>query len=296
MKSKTFQEITGVIERGILTGNKLFDEWFSKDGGIIPETVILVTGTSGAGKTTLMVNLMNWLPDYTISFYSREMAKKSIKHQIRGYNFNNSKAYFADEEDCPHLEDYLKELDELRPEFVIVDSMQAIALEDYPDIHDQLASVKVRELLTKKCQEIGATLFLIGHNTKDNQFEGKNTNMQMVDAHMVLEADDKTNIRKMYWGFKNRKGPKGVLNYRINNGSIEFYKPFEEVSFYDSFNSFVESYCRQLDQSSQKYVDFRKEFSSLSRKLFKKHESNKFQYLNEIMILFHQLLVKYNLD
>ena len=296
MKSKTFQEISSVIERGILTGNKLFDEWFSRDGGIVPETTILVTGTSGAGKTTLMVNLMNWLPDYTISFYSREMAKKSIKHQIRGYNFNNPNAYFADEDDCPHLEDYLKELDELCPKFVIVDSMQAVAIQDYPEMHDQLASVKVREMLMEKCREIGATLFIIGHNTKDNQFEGKNTNMQMVDAHMVLEADDKTNVRKMYWGFKNRKGPKGTLNYRINKGSVDFYKPFEEVNFFDSFNGFVESYCKQLDQSDQKYIEFRKEFSTISRKLFKKYENNRFQYLNEIMIQFHQALSKHGLD
>ena len=78
--------------------------------------------------------------------------------------------------------------------------------------------------------------------------------------------------------------------------NVDFYKPFEEVNFFDSFNGFVESYCKQLDQSDQKYIEFRKEFSTISRKLFKKYENNRFQYLNEIMIQFHQVLSKHGLD
>jgi predicted ATP-dependent serine protease len=92
MKSKSFGDIKVVNEKTIMTGNQMFDKWFSKDGGIVPGSIIFVTGTSGAGKTTLMINLMNWLKNNKSSFYSREMSISSLKQQVKDYNFKNNNA------------------------------------------------------------------------------------------------------------------------------------------------------------------------------------------------------------
>lgn len=295
MKSKSFNTIQIVNDETVKTGNRMFDEWFSRDGGIVPGSIIFVTGNSGAGKTTLMLNLMNWLKGHVSSFYSREMGLGAIKHQVQGLEFDNPNASFADHNDCPHIEDYIKELESLKPSFVIVDSLQAIAEQDYPEMGVEKASVMVRNMIEKWCKANNATLFLIGHNTKDNEFAGKNTNMQMVDAHMVLEYDKKTGIRKIYWGKKNRKGPMGELNYKIENGNIEFYKNTEEVNFTDDFQGFVSSYLKKFDQGSEEFKNFKKEMNRMSSEVFDKYEGNEYQYMMEFLPRFYKLLSNYEL-
>lgn len=296
MKSKSFGTIEIVNETPIKTGNELFDEWFSRDGGIIPGSIIFVTGNSGAGKTTLMLNLMNWLKGYKSSFYSREMSLSSVKQQVAGLDFDNPDATFAEESSCPHIDDYLKELDVVKPSFVIVDSLQAIAEQDYPEMGVEKASIIVRNLLEKWCKANNATLFLIGHNTKDNEFAGKNTNMQMVDAHMVLEYDKKTDLRRIYWGKKNRKGPMGEINYRIQNGNIEFYKNSEGVDFTEEFMNMVSAYLKKVNSSPDKLKEFKKEVNNMSDEVYEKHEGEQYPYMMEFLPRLYKMLCNHGLD
>lgn len=296
MRSKSFASIQIENETTIKTGNPLFDEWFSRDGGIVPGSIIFVTGNSGAGKTTLMLNLMNWLKDYKSSLYSREMSLGAIKHQVSGLEFDNPNATFTDFNDCPRIEDYIKELDSVMPSFVIVDSLQAIAEQDYPEIGLEKASVMVRNMIEKWCKANNATLFLIGHNTKDNEFAGKNTNMQMVDAHMVLEYDQKTEVRRIYWGKKNRKGPMGELNYRIEEGNIVFYKDTEGVSFVDDLQAMISKYLKKVDDGSDKVKNLKKEINSLSDETYDKYNGSYYPYMMEFLPKFYKLLNHYGLD
>jgi predicted ATP-dependent serine protease len=295
MKSKSFGTIEIVNDVTVKTGNRMFDEWFSRDGGIVPGSIVFVTGNSGAGKTTLMLNLMNWLKGHKSSLYSREMSLGAVKQQVQGLEFDNPNASFADHNDCSNVEEYIKELDAVKPSFVIVDSLQAIAEQDYPEIGVEKASVMVRNMIEKWCKANNATLFLIGHNTKDNEFAGKNTNMQMVDAHMVLEYDKKTGIRKIYWGKKNRKGPMGELNYTIENGNIEFYKNTEEVSFIEDFQVFATSYLKKFDQGSENFKNFKKEMNKMSTEVYEKYEGNEYQYMMEFLPRFYKMLSHYDL-
>lgn len=296
MKSKSFGSIEIVNETPIKTGNQLFDQWFSRDGGIVPGSIIFVTGNSGAGKTTLMLNLMNWLKEYKSSLYSREMSLSSVKQQVAGLDFQNPNATFAEEATCPHIDDYLEELDVTKPSFVIVDSLQAIAEQDFPEMGVEKASILVRNKIEKWCKANNATLFLIGHNTKDNEFAGKNTNMQMVDAHMVLEYDKKTDLRRIYWGKKNRKGPMGELNYRIENGNIIFYHNTQGVDFVDDFQVMVTGYLKKLDSNSEKVKGFKKELNKMSDDIYEKHDGEQYPYMMELLPKFYKLLRHYGLD
>lgn len=300
MKSKSFTEINSAVENNILTGNELFDNWFSKDGGIVPGSIIFVTGTSGAGKTTLMVNLMNWLQNHKSSLYSREMSIGSLKQQVKDYNFKNNNAYFADDENCPNLDDYLEELDIIKPDFVIVDSLQAIALADYPEIGEEKASVIVRQKLEKWCKFNNSTLFLIGHNTKDNEFAGKNTNMQMVDAHMVLEYDKKTETRRMFWGKKNRKGPMGELFYKIENGEIKFFKSnptyvIQTMSFTDEFQKFIQTFVNNLNLDPDIISKIKNDLNNKSNEIYKNNQDNNDIYMRNLMPEIYNVFRKYDL-
>lgn len=301
MKSRNFNNIEIAVSENILTGNQLFDKWFSKDGGIVPGSVIFVTGTSGAGKTTLMVNLMNWLKNHKSSLYSREMKIGSLKQQVKDYDFDNDKAFFADEDDCPHVKNYIDELSIIKPEIVIVDSLQAIACVDYPEFSEEKGSIHVREILTKWCKDNNSTLFIIGHNTKDNEFAGKNTNMQMVDAHMVLEYDKKTETRKMFWGKKNRKGPMGQLFYEINDGEITFHESEPPRSFHngnisisEELKEFFSNFIRKLSPTDPRTIRITEEINQINDSLYRKYKENESEYMFRLSIEILTILKRYN--
>lgn len=223
IKSKKFNSVVCQNEMTIKTKNKKFDKWFSKDGGIVKGSSVFVTGTSGAGKTTLMVNLMNWLNIQVSSMYSREMISGNVKEQTRNIKLNHENAYIADSTTHENFEDYLKEIYVLKPNVIIIDSLQAIALEDYPNMSEEDSCNFVVSQLRKYVTENNAILFLIGHNTKDGQFAGRNTIMQFMDAHIEMVHHKKEDYRTISWGQKNRKGPLGTLYYIFGENSIEFF-------------------------------------------------------------------------
>jgi len=239
-KPITFGQIAENSDFSILTSNDKFNQWFSryapeaerpKLGGMVKKSVIFVTGSSGAGKTTTMANIMSWTPNVSSIFYARECNLDEIKDQLNPFNISHSNALFADNTIFPKFKDFMDYLYESQPEMVMVDSLQAIASDEYRDfdMNKDDAADYIRQELTKYIKQRGGVLFLIGHNTKEGEFAGKNTNMQMVDAHMVLEYDKKNNVRKIYWGQKNRKGPMSSMYYEIQDGKIIYFTNEEYV-------------------------------------------------------------------
>lgn len=235
-KPLLFSEIKENTDVSILTTNDKFNQWFSryspnakkpKFGGLVRKSVVFVTGSSGAGKTTTMFNIMNWMPKVKSSFYARECDLDEIKDQINPFEISHNNAQFSDVNIYPHFNDFMNHLERDQPEIVMVDSLQAIADSDFIEMGEDQAIKYIRQELTKYIKKRGGVLFIIGHNTKEGEFAGKNKNMQMVDAHMVLEYDKKTNVRKMFWGQKNRKGPMKTMYYEIQDGTIVYFTPEE---------------------------------------------------------------------
>lgn len=247
-KSLNFSKIQINEEPALRTGNEKFDKWFSKKGGMVLRSAVYVSGTSGAGKTTLMINLMNWLKDVTTCIYEREVEAQDIKEQTSNVEFSHNNAYACDIKTHPHFNDFLKELDVIKPKVLIVDSIQAIAMEDFTNITEEAACNYISQVLRQWVRDNNAVLFVIGHNTKEGEFAGRNTIMQFMDAHIDMVFDKKANTRTMSWGKKNRKGPMGTLYYTFEEKGIELYTLEEweartqERNFRESFIKFVTNY------------------------------------------------------
>jgi hypothetical protein len=110
---------------------------------------------------------------------------------------------------------------------------------------------------------------LIGHNTKDGNFAGRNTLIQMMDAHIVMEHDKKEDSRKIYWGQKNRKGPMGMLYYAFGKDEIEFKTEEEwnskssQLSYLDLIIKQTENFVDSLDKSNPQVKIFLKEWKKI---------------------------------
>jgi len=227
-RSENYRNIQLDSDVAILTGNDLLDAWWSFKGGIIAGTSIFLTGTSGAGKTTLSVFLAKILENYKTLIYSREMPRSAVKQQTERLNLNHDNLFLADLDTCSHFNEFLKELEETKPKFVVIDSLQVVAREDFADMNEENAQYHIIQVLRQWIKDNNAVLFIIGHNKKDGEFRGANTIMQMFDAHLEMVHDKKSDIRTMSWGHKNRKGPIGTLYYKFTSNSIIFFKEIEE--------------------------------------------------------------------
>lgn len=213
-----------IQESTIKTGIEVFDNWFSKNGGIVIGSSIYVSGTSGAGKTTLMLNILSWIKNETSVFYSREMTKEQVINQVGSINFSD-KVFISDKYDCENFDIFMNEIENLKPKIIIIDSLQFIAKEDYAMLDimsEEKACYEIIKRLREYLNKNNSILFLIGHNTKDGNFAGVNTIIQSVDAHIDMVYDKKENARTMSWGVKNRKGKMGSIPYFIDNGRILF--------------------------------------------------------------------------
>ena len=268
IKSKTINEVEITKEPAIKTGNPKFDNWFSKVGGLVLRSCIFLTGGSGSGKTTLMINLMNWLSDVKTSMYSREMRSDDVKEQTLNVKFDHNNAYIADKKTHPHFEDYLQELEILKPRVVIIDSLQVIASEDYADMGEEKGCAYVVEKLRKWVSDNDSILILIGHVTKDGTYAGASFIKHMIDAHMELNFDPKKNAneRGMSWS-KNRKGKIGEkLYYTFEEKGIALHTEEEwgaikatSRDFCDYLAKCTTAYLKTANKSNPNYEAYKKE-------------------------------------
>ena len=127
-------------------------------------------------------------------------------------------------------------IDEVRPDLVIVDSIQTI----YTDLIDSSpGSVsQIRECaatLLKYAKGSGTSIFIIGHITKDGMIAGPKILEHIVDVVLQFEGDN-NNIYRILRGIKNRFGATfeiGVFEMRTE-GLVEVTNPSEILlSHYD---------------------------------------------------------------
>lgn len=262
IKSLKVKDVEVSNDPTLKTGNEKFDNWFSGKGGMVLRSSIFVSGTSGAGKSTLMINLMNWLSDTITCMYEREVESKDIVEQTSNVRPTHDNAYICDKKSHPHFDKFMKELDILRPKVVIIDSLQAVAMEDFPNMNEDDACNHISQVLRTWTADNNAVLFVIGHNTKEGEFAGRNTIMQFMDVHLDLVYDKKANTRTMSFGKKNRKGPMGTLYYTFGETGMELFTPeeweamSENRDFKEKFIKFVNNYIATANKKSESYKKF----------------------------------------
>jgi len=278
MKSLNYSDVKIKADLTIEIGNKNFDEFLSFEKGLVVGSSIFLTGTSGAGKTTLAITLQRSLSEYRTALYSREMSASRVKTQMKQYPVEHKNAYIADKEMCPTLEAFIKELDEMRPKVVIVDSLQVIMREDYADVSANVSGFNIIQMLRAWTEKNDAVLIVVGHVNKDGEFEGKNIIEHMFDSHMEMIFDKKRNTRTLSWA-KNRNGSvEKSLFYEFGEKSIEFYTPeqYETVKngkkLEDYLLEMIKTFLSSLDTNNPNYELFAEEIGLEMSKIYDSSE------------------------
>jgi len=305
---KNYQDVKTISTPSVQIGDELLDNLFSTQGGIEWANLIFLTGTSGAGKTTLCKKLQSLISDHKSVFYSREMLSHLVKKQTLRLEITHTNAFIADSQDYPHFTQFM-EMIESRGDIkiLILDSVQRIAVDFVKQGMSREAAMRhIYDVLTEWKDRTNGVVILIGQLTKDGDFEGASFLKFDSDAHVHMVYDDKKNIRTIETT-KNRMGKLGKLYYEILDSSetLKFYsqKDFESkdksITFDDYLREMVFSVTSNFDKKSESFKNFQKEFTEFSKDMHTKCSNNEIavsDYYGKIISKLHELVFLYDLQ
>ncbi len=155
--------------------------------GIVAGSLVLIAGEPGIGKSTLFLQIGLQLNKITTLYISGEESEQQIKMRADRLKIKNENFYLLTETSTQTI---FQEIKKLRPELVIVDSIQTL---QSPYIESSPGSVsQVRECAAefqRFAKETNTPVFLIGHITKDGTIAGPKILEHMVDTVLQFEGD-----------------------------------------------------------------------------------------------------------
>ncbi len=172
-------------------------------GGIVHGSVVLLGGSPGIGKSTLLIQMLAALEEYQTLYISGEESAQqiSLRAERLALNKDNIKLLSS-----VSLEEILSTLQAVKPKLVVVDSIQTLASEQ---LNSAAGSVsQVRECagqLVQFAKNTGTTLFVVGHITKEGTLAGPRVLEHMVDTVLYFEGDSSDRFRLLR-ATKNRFG------------------------------------------------------------------------------------------
>jgi DNA repair protein RadA/Sms len=197
-------------------------------GGIVPGSVVLISGDPGIGKSTLLIQLCDALADGggPVLYVSGEESAAQIKLRAERLGIVSPNILVLSE---THLESIAAHIEEIQPRMVVVDSVQSI----YSDgIQSGAGSVtQVRDCsahLLRLAKSQTFSLFLVGHVTKEGAIAGPRVLEHMVDTVLHLEGERFHSFRLLR-SAKNRFGSTNEVGVfeMAERGLVEVSNPSE---------------------------------------------------------------------
>jgi DNA repair protein RadA/Sms len=206
-------------------------------GGIVPGSIVLVSGDPGIGKSTLMLQVMlEMAAQGRVLYVSGEESERQVKMRalrLLQDDENGGQARLAPEQlylvTETNMNSILEHVNTVKPNLLVVDSIQTVYM---PELSSSAGSItQVRECsgrLRDLAKTSGMAVFVIGHVTKEGVIAGPRVLEHIVDTVVYLEGDRYQSYRLLR-SVKNRFGATsevGVFEMR-EHGMIEVPNPSE---------------------------------------------------------------------
>lgn len=209
-------------------------------GGLVLGSMVLIGGDPGIGKSTLLLQICNSLSNEgDVLYVTGEESAEQIKLRADRIGVTASNLSILAENDLANIEDVINKDN---PKIIIVDSVQTIYRNELGSTPGSISQVReVTATFTYIAKQTGASIFLIGHVTKDGALAGPRVLEHLVDTVLYFEGDRYDSYRILR-AVKNRFGSTNEIGVFEMQG-----EGFSEVDnpsgLFISENSTKESGC-----------------------------------------------------
>ena len=173
-------------------------------GGLVAGGVILIGGDPGIGKSTLLLQVLCHLGKTKQAIYvSGEESPQQIAMRAKRLGLDASQLDLLAE---INLEKILATLQSHKPNIAVIDSIQTVYSEVLQSAPGSVAQVReCSAQLTRLAKQLGITVILVGHVTKEGSLAGPRVLEHIVDTVLYFEGDQNSSFR-LIRAFKNRFG------------------------------------------------------------------------------------------
>lgn len=180
-------------------------------GGLVPGSIVLLGGEPGIGKSTLTLQTILHMPDINILYVSGEESPHQIKMRAERIGGGQCAMEHITLLCETSLENIFACIKEVKPQLVIIDSIQTISTEDAESSPGSVTQIReCASSLLRFAKTSGIPVILIGHITKEGSLAGPKTLEHIVDAVIQFEGDQHYMYRILR-GIKNRFGSTSEL-------------------------------------------------------------------------------------
>lgn len=197
-------------------------------GGLVQGSLVLIAGDPGIGKSTILLQTSGLLckNQKKVLYVSAEESANQIKLRADRLSIKAESLYIYPQ---TNLELIKKEIENIKPDIVIVDSIQAIYTQNMSSSAGSVSQIReCCNFLMQMAKNENITVIVIGHVTKEGNIAGPKVLEHMVDTVIYFEGDKYKSYRLLR-AVKNRFGNTSEVGIfeMGTNGLTEVINPSE---------------------------------------------------------------------
>ena len=196
-------------------------------GGLVHGSVVLLSGEPGIGKSTLLMQICDALGETRrVLYVSGEESGGQLKLRAKRLGVRGKNLFILTE---TNMENILREMDRVKPDVVIVDSIQTVYSAAVNSTPGSVSQVRETALsFINKAKNDGISILMVGHVNKEGSIAGPKVLEHMVDAVLYFEGERQQAYRVIR-AIKNRYGSTNEIGVfeMTDKGLLEVENPSE---------------------------------------------------------------------
>ena len=216
-------EIETTGEHRYLTGLSELDRVLG--GGIVKGSLVLLCGAPGIGKSTILLQICQTLPeDLSILYASGEESPHQIKLRADRLGVTSEQLNIMGENDAELI---TEEIRSRKPGLVVIDSIQTMMLTELSSSAGSVTQVReCTNLFLRTAKELDIPVIIVGHINKDGNIAGPKVLEHIVDTVLYFEGDSNLTYRILR-AEKNRFGSTNEIGVfeMMDRGLIQVENP-----------------------------------------------------------------------
>lgn len=177
-------------------------------GGLVKGSLVLIGGEPGIGKSTLSLQIPLLNPQLKVLYVTGEESVGQVKMRAERIGGKQDNCLIFSE---TQMDVILREADGVKPDLLIVDSVQTMFTETLDGSPGSVSQVReCAALLLRYAKQTNTPVLLIGHITKEGSIAGPKVLEHIVDVVLQFEGENRGAYRLLR-GIKNRFGSTSEL-------------------------------------------------------------------------------------